>query len=121
MSDTWQISTDVLVIGGGPAACWAALAAREGGAEVVLVDKGYCGASGATAPSGTAVWYVAPDPDARAAAKASRAELGGYLADHPWMDRVLEQTYANMNRLAREGRYPFPVDPRTGREIRTGV
>ncbi|WP_040832346.1 FAD-dependent oxidoreductase [Nocardia jiangxiensis] len=121
MSDPERIHTDVLVIGGGPAACWAALSARETGAEVVLVDKGYCGTSGATAPAGTGVWYVAPDPAARAAAKASREELGGYLAEHHWMDRVLDQTYENMDRLAREGRYPFPVDPATGREIRTGL
>ncbi|AHH20245.1 putative oxidoreductase [Nocardia nova SH22a] len=121
MSDAWQIDTDVLVIGGGPAACWAAIQASASGADVVLADKGYCGTSGATAPAGTGVWYVAPDPAARAAAKASREELGGFLADHHWMDRVLEQTYTNMHRLGEEGRYPFPVDPHTGAQIRTGV
>ncbi|MGV9661444.1 FAD-binding protein [Nocardia niigatensis] len=121
MSEPWQISTDVLVIGGGPAACWAAVHAREAGAEVALVDKGYCGTSGATAPSGTGVWYVAPEVTARADAKAGREALGGYLADHYWMDRVLDQTYTNMNRLAVEGRYPFPVDPDTGEPLRTGV
>lgn len=121
MSEILQASTDVLIIGGGPAACWAAIHARETGADVVLVDKGYCGTSGATAPSGTGVWYVAPEAEARAAAKASREALGGYLADHHWMDRVLDQTYTNMNRLAVEGRYPFPVDPATGTPLRTGV
>ena len=35
-----ELKTDVLVIGGGPAAAWAAIAARERGAKVVIVDKG---------------------------------------------------------------------------------
>ncbi|WP_147124084.1 FAD-dependent oxidoreductase, partial [Nocardia neocaledoniensis] len=121
MSETWHASADVLVIGGGPAACWAAIHAVEAGAEVTLVDKGYCGTSGATAPSGTGVWYVAPETEARASAKAAREALGGHLADHYWMDRVLDQTYTNMNRLAVEGRYPFPVDPASGEPLRTGV
>ncbi|WP_280340248.1 FAD-binding protein [Nocardia neocaledoniensis] len=121
MSETLHASTDVLVIGGGPAACWSAIHAREAGAEVILVDKGYCGTSGATAPSGTGVWYVAPEAEARASAKAAREALGGHLADHYWMDRVLDQTYTNMNRLAVEGRYPFPADPVSGEPLRTGV
>ena len=97
------------------------LRAAKAGADVVLVDKGYCGTSGATAPSGTGVWYVEPDTTARELAKAGREALGGYLADHHWMDRVLEQTYSNMDLLAVEGRYPFPVDSSTGKQIRTGL
>lgn len=72
-------------------------------------------------PSGTGVWYVEPDTTARERAKAGREALGGYLADHHWMDRVLEQTYSNMDLLAVEGRYPFPDDPSTGKQIRTGL
>ena len=53
-----KLSADVLVIGGGPAGTWAALTAAEKGCSVVLVDKGYCGTSGATAPSGTSILYV---------------------------------------------------------------
>lgn len=121
MSDELTLTTDVLVIGGGPAATWAAINARDAGAEVILVDKGYCGSSGTTAPSGTGVWYVAPDPAKRSEAKASRETLGGHLADHHWMDRVLDQTYANMHRLGTEGRYPFPVDAATGEPMRTGL
>jgi succinate dehydrogenase/fumarate reductase flavoprotein subunit len=115
-----EIETDVLVVGGGPAGTWAALRAADAGADVVLVDKGWCGASGATAAAGTGVWYVEPDPAAREEAMASREALGGYLADRGWMTRVLDETYAGMNELADRGRYPFPVDD-DGRPIRRGV
>lgn len=100
---------DVLVIGGGPAGTWAAIAAAAQGARVILVDKGYCGTSGATAPSGTGVWHVPPDTAAREEAKASRFGLGGQLAEQGWMDRVLEQSWVNLSQLAEWG-YPFPRD-----------
>jgi len=112
-------ATDVLVIGGGPAGAWAALAAAARGASVVLVDKGFFGTSGATAPSGTGIWWVAPDMQARAAAKAQRESAGGHLASHAWMDRVLEQTWINLEQLADWG-YPFPRDDE-GRERRNSL
>jgi succinate dehydrogenase/fumarate reductase flavoprotein subunit len=104
-----RYDADVLVIGGGPAGCWAACNAAAHGARVILVDKGYCGSSGATAPSGTGVWYIAPDSGKRAAAMLSRDALGGLLADRSWMRRVLDRTYDNINQLAEWG-YPFPRD-----------
>lgn len=104
-----EIDADVLVIGGGPAGAWAACAASGKGAKVVLVDKGYCGTSGATAAAGTGVWYVPPDAHARETAMASRERLGGYLADRSWMTRVLDRTYEQINQLAEWG-YPFPTD-----------
>lgn len=107
--DALRLRADVLVLGGGPAGTWAALEARSAGATVVLVDKGYCGSSGATAAAGVGVWYVPPDPEQRERARASRETLGGHLADRCWMDRVLDQTYESVNRLADWG-YPFPVD-----------
>ncbi|MEH2308050.1 FAD-binding protein [Nostoc sp.] len=104
-----DLEADVLVIGGGPAGTWAAWSAASSGAKVVLVDKGYCGTTGCAAASGNGVWYVPPDPEARETAKASRESLGGFLSDRNWMDRVLDQTYANVNQLAEWG-YPFPTD-----------
>lgn len=107
--DTLRLEANVLVLGGGPAGTWAAWSAAAAGARVVLADKGYCGTSGATAPSGTGVWYVPPDEEQREAARASREGLGGYLSDRSWMNRVLDQTHENVDRLAAWG-YPFPTD-----------
>ncbi|MEH2395609.1 MAG: FAD-binding protein [Nostoc sp.] len=104
-----DLEADVLVIGGGPAGTWAAWSAASSGARVVLVDKGYCGTTGCAAASGNGVWYVPPDLEARETAKASRESLGGFLSDRNWMDRVLNQTYVNVNQLAEWG-YPFPTD-----------
>lgn len=102
-----EFQTDVLVIGGGPAGCWAALEARASNARVILVDKGYCGSSGATASAGTQIWYVPPDPAEREEAMASREAMGGYLSERSWMRPVLDKTFENVNRLADWG-YPFP-------------
>ncbi|RYZ10109.1 MAG: FAD-dependent oxidoreductase [Myxococcales bacterium] len=107
--DLLSLEADVLVIGGGPGGTWSAYSAASQGARVVLVDKGYCGTSGATAPSGVGVWYVEPDEALRAEARASREVMGGNLAERSWMDRVLDQTYENVGKLADWG-YPFPVD-----------
>jgi succinate dehydrogenase/fumarate reductase flavoprotein subunit len=54
------IEADVLVIGGGIAATWAALKARESGAKVVLVDKGTVGRSGKSPWFGITCYY---DPE----------------------------------------------------------
>ncbi|MGV6873177.1 FAD-dependent oxidoreductase [Pseudochelatococcus sp. B33] len=116
---SFELNADVLVIGGGPAGAWAAIAAAARGAKVVLADKGFCGTSGATAPSGTGVWYVPPDTARRSAAMNSRWDLGGRLADPAWMRRVLDRTYENLNLLAEWG-YPFPDDGEGG-SIRTNL
>lgn len=118
-SNTAGGSCDVLVIGGGPAGCWAALEAASTGANVVLVDKGYCGSSGATASAGTQIWYVPPDPAARDAAMASREAMGGYLSERSWMAPVLDKTFESVNRVADWG-YPFPRDD-SGEQQRISV
>ncbi|WP_019630153.1 FAD-binding protein [Actinomadura atramentaria] len=108
---TGALDTDVLVLGGGPAGTWAALAAASAGARVVLADKGYCGTSGPTASGGNNLWYLPPDGpgDARARAVESRFEQSGRLADRRWMARVLDETYRRVDDLAAWG-YPFPEE-----------
>ncbi|WP_052848196.1 FAD-dependent oxidoreductase [Streptomyces avicenniae] len=109
MTSPLRADADVLVLGGGPAGAWAALAAAEAGARVVLADKGYLGTSGAAASGGNNLWYLPPDPALRARAVGERERLGGHLTDHRWMARVQEETYGRVNRLAAWG-YPFPRD-----------
>jgi succinate dehydrogenase/fumarate reductase flavoprotein subunit len=48
LTDSLELDTDVLVIGGGLAGTWAAVAAARAGASAVLVDKGFRGTSGLT-------------------------------------------------------------------------
>ena len=72
---------DVLVIGGGLAGTWAAVAAAREGASVTLVEKGYCGTSGVTATAGPGHWWVPPDPKLRAEAISRRQSMAFGLAE----------------------------------------
>jgi succinate dehydrogenase/fumarate reductase flavoprotein subunit len=99
---------DVLVIGGGLAGTWAAVAAAREGATVALVEKGYCGTSGVTATAGPGHWWVPPDPKLRAEAISRRQSAAFGLADPEWMERVLETTWHTLPTIA--GYYDFSTD-----------
>jgi succinate dehydrogenase/fumarate reductase flavoprotein subunit len=107
-ADALDTATDVLVIGGGPAGAWAAVAAAEAGARVILVDKGYLGTSGATAPSNTGTWFVPPGEGRRLAIEQRQPRTGG-LADPHWVERTLDTAWDRLHALAAWG-YPFPSD-----------
>jgi succinate dehydrogenase/fumarate reductase flavoprotein subunit len=106
--DALDVLADVLVIGGGPAGAWAAVAAAETGARVVLVDKGYLGTSGATAPSNTGTWFVPPGEGRRIAIEQRQPRTGG-LADPRWVERTLDTAWEKLHSLAAWG-YAFPND-----------
>ena len=97
------------MIGGGLSGTWVAWSAAAQGAKVVLVDKGYCGSSGSSAPAGNGIWYVKPDPELRETTMVNREAMGGFLSNRNWMQRVLDQTFENVNLVAEWG-YPFPVN-----------
>lgn len=107
-SEPLFMQADVLIIGGGPAGAWAALAAAEAGARVVLADKGYMGTSGATAPSNTGTWCVAPGENRQQNIDQRWQRTSG-LGDKRWMLRSVDRTYENLLKLAEWG-YPFPHD-----------
>lgn len=104
-----RLDSDVLIIGGGPAGAWAAWSAATNGAKVVLVDKGYFGTSGATAPGGTNLLYIPPEPTLREDAALLRYREGGYLSDPAWTHRVIDQVYENLAFVESWG-YPFVRD-----------
>lgn len=106
--ETLELTTDVLVVGGGLSATWAAAAARRAGASVVLVDKGYCGTSGVTATAGPGHWWVPPDPELREATIRNRQKAGFGINDPAWMARTLALTWESLPTLA--GFYKFPTD-----------
>lgn len=107
-SDMTNVSADVLVVGGGLAGSWAAVAAARAGARVILVEKGWCGSSGVTATAGPGHWWVPPDPDLRRAAIERKLGPAAGLADPDWMARILDLTWTTLPTLARH--YRFSVD-----------
>ncbi|GAB7529003.1 FAD-binding protein [Pseudomonas sp. 3A(2025)] len=105
---TLELQADVLIIGGGLAGTWAAVAAAREGARVVLVDKGYCGTSGVTATAGPGHWWVPPAPGMREAAIDKRLSTAYGLADARWMARAIDTTWTSLPSIS--GYYDFPVD-----------
>lgn len=106
---------DVLIIGGGMAAAWAAIAAAQAGASVIVVDKGAMGTSGVTATGGPGHWWVPPDPALRREAVERQAEKALGLGDPEWMARILDLTWRHLPDIAPY--YPFGSDGRGDRYV----
>jgi succinate dehydrogenase/fumarate reductase flavoprotein subunit len=112
-----SLSADVLVIGGGPAGAWAALTAAEAGAHVVLAEKGYTGTAGPLSSANTGIYYIKPDdPIHRSGMVTARMPLAFGLAEERWLERTLDQSYANLDAMARWG-YKWPKNE-AGQEYR---
>lgn len=94
------------------AAAWAAIAAAQAGASVIIVDKGYCGTSGVTATGGPNHWWVAPDAALRREAIERQNAKAQGLGDPEWMARIIDLTFRYLPTLAPY--YPFGSDGRGG-------
>lgn len=94
------ISTDLLIIGGGPAGCFAALKAREAGIEnILVVDKGYVGKSGcATFGAGSFKGFI-PGEDSYDLWFGKAVEFGCYINDQEWTRVHLEEVFERVKDL----------------------
>ncbi|MCC5636966.1 FAD-binding protein [Nostoc sp. CHAB 5844] len=102
-----QLTADVLVIGGGPAAAWAAWAAASQGVKVIIADKGFLGTSGAAAASGNGI--MAPSPENWDKVVSERYRAGKDLANLRWIERVIEKTWLSLPLVEKWG-YRFPKE-----------
>ncbi len=94
------VETDVLVIGGGIAGCFAAIKAKERGRHVVLVEKGNVGKAGATHQAGGFLMVFNPewDHDLRAWLDVI-SKSGEYLNNPDWTEIILRESYARYQDL----------------------
>ncbi len=102
-SDRDSIESEVLVVGGGMAACRAAIRAREMGADVIMIDKAYVSRSGATT---FAHVMMAPPPKSDSECEAWYKEIvedSEYLADQEWVQAVMKEHTARIRDLEEMG------------------
>ena len=92
------IETDVLVIGGGIAAVFAAIAAKEFPVEVMLVDKGSFGRSGCAALA-AGVWHCYLPGDDLELWYKEHIEAGLPLVDQRLLKKRIMETAQMMNKM----------------------
>lgn len=85
------VQTEVLIIGGGMAGCFAAIRAKEAGADVVLVDKGYVSSSGQT-PFANTLFVFDPETDDYDAWMHQICAGGDYLNNKEWTKIVFDES-----------------------------
>ena len=98
-----NITTDILVIGGGMAGAFAALTAKEQGLNVILVDKGVVGRSGQTP---WAMGYGVFDEEAgsnRDEWIANFQSASEYVNNLDWLDQFLDESKARWEELVSWG------------------
>jgi succinate dehydrogenase/fumarate reductase flavoprotein subunit len=99
-----DLEADVLVIGGSIAGAWAALNAREAGASVIVVEKGWLGTAGIVAAATSAGYYLLPDnPDQRKFTIGMRHSEAGELDDFGFIESVLDESYSAFKKMEAMG------------------
>jgi len=111
-----RIMTDVLVVGGGMAALFVAIKAKEEGVSVTMVDKGYAGRSG---QSPYADGFLSFDPDKNNLQDAMdyAARMGEYLNNREFTQVALEECEDRFKDLASWGVEYFKNDDGSPRKL----
>jgi succinate dehydrogenase/fumarate reductase flavoprotein subunit len=95
-----QIESDILVIGGGAAGCFAAIKAKQSGVErVLLVDKGSVGKSGCSKFAAGSFKCFIPDEDDYDLWFSKAVEEGCFINDQDWTRVHLDQVFDRAREL----------------------
>jgi len=95
-----EIRSDILVIGGGAAGCFAAIKAKQQGAkEVLLVDKGYVGKSGCSKFAAGSFKCFIPGEDDFDLWFSKAVEEGYYINDQNWTKIHLDHVFERLKEL----------------------
>jgi succinate dehydrogenase/fumarate reductase flavoprotein subunit len=101
------VKTDVLVIGGGMAGCFAAIKAREQGLNVTLADKSFIGKAGATHYADGNLVFFRPSRGHRLNDWINLiCQRGEYLNNRDWIKICLEECEDRYNDMVSYG-MPF--------------
>ena len=103
--------TDVLVIGGGMAGCFAAIKAKEKGVNVTLVDKGYVSNSGSS-PWPHSYCVFNPEWGHNLNDWMDHINIAGeYVNNQEWTELIFKESYARYQDLISWG-FEFLKDER---------
>ena len=105
MDPAHVIETDVLIVGGGGAACRAAIEAHDAGADVLMILKGTLGHSGCTRYVGTnaAVGPWGDKDDTPESAMRDLLAHGGFLGNQELVKILTDESAARIEELAEWG------------------
>ena len=121
MQKTTTYTSDVLVIGGGLAGLFAAITAKEAGADVVLVEKNYAGRSGSSIMGSGQLNVYNPDwgMDFDKCFK-KFVRTGEYLNDRMWLKTMMLESWGIYESM-RDWGVEFPSDEDSFRSYMNSV
>jgi succinate dehydrogenase/fumarate reductase flavoprotein subunit len=105
--------TDILVVGGGLAGCFAAITAREKGRSVILAEKNYCGKSGHSNFARDMMLFHESWGDSLEDWRDQFYHIGEYINDRDWVDILLKEGYDRYRDMVRWGMTFYLREPGT--------